>query len=142
MRDTDDFNALWNADSSIALDYSTDHVATWKVFNTFCYKFYMNMHLYVQIKFKFLFLTKQEMEAQVRAKRARNIGLSNFNKTQILNILNVAAIVPSNLQVRVLNIFVCFQKIKTQKVSPFTAVLQFLQYYFIKISISLGEACS
>lgn len=40
------------------------------------------------------------MEAQVKAGRARNIGLSNFNKTQISNILDVAEIKPTNLQVR------------------------------------------
>jgi alcohol dehydrogenase (NADP+) len=39
------------------------------------------------------------MEAQVKAGRTRSIGISNFNESQILNILNSAEIKPSNLQV-------------------------------------------
>lgn len=39
------------------------------------------------------------MEAQVKAGRARSIGLSNFNDSQILNVYNNAEIKPSNLQV-------------------------------------------
>lgn len=39
------------------------------------------------------------MEAQVKAGRAKSIGLSNFNQSQILNIYNNAEIKPSNLQV-------------------------------------------
>ena len=39
------------------------------------------------------------MEEQVRKGRARSIGLSNFNKTQIKIIYDNAEIKPSNLQV-------------------------------------------
>ena len=39
------------------------------------------------------------MEKQVRAGRIKSIGLSNFNETQILRIMNEATIKPSNLQV-------------------------------------------
>ena len=46
------------------------------------------------------YLTKlQEMEKQVKAGRAKSIGLSNFNQTQVLNVYNNAEIKPSNLQV-------------------------------------------
>ncbi|CAH0393581.1 unnamed protein product [Bemisia tabaci] len=41
----------------------------------------------------------QKMEEQVTAGRAKSIGLSNFNQTQILNVYNNAKIKPSNLQV-------------------------------------------
>lgn len=48
----------------------TDHIAVWK-----------------------------EMEKQVKAARAKSIGLSNFNQSQILNVYNKAEIKPSNLQI-------------------------------------------
>ncbi|CAH0393578.1 unnamed protein product [Bemisia tabaci] len=41
----------------------------------------------------------KKMEEQVTAGRAKSIGLSNFNQSQILNIYNNAEIKPSNLQV-------------------------------------------
>ncbi|KAJ8670145.1 hypothetical protein QAD02_001404 [Eretmocerus hayati] len=41
----------------------------------------------------------KEMEKQVKSGRAKSIGLSNFNESQILNIYNNAEIKPSNLQV-------------------------------------------
>lgn len=41
----------------------------------------------------------QAMEAQVKAGRAKSIGLSNFNVAQIENIVKNAEIKPSNLQV-------------------------------------------
>lgn len=34
MRNSD-FTPVWNADGSVALDYGTDHIETWKVFITF-----------------------------------------------------------------------------------------------------------
>lgn len=50
----------------------------------------------------------QEMEKQVKAGRAKSIGLSNFNQTQIANIYNSAEIKPSNLQVkRIHGFFLC-----------------------------------
>ncbi|XP_014219296.1 alcohol dehydrogenase [NADP(+)] B-like [Copidosoma floridanum] len=39
------------------------------------------------------------MEAQVKAGRAKSIGLSNFNQSQVLDVYNSAEIKPSNLQV-------------------------------------------
>lgn len=42
------------------------------------------------------------MEKQVKAGRAKSIGLSNFNESQIQNILNNSEIKPSNLQVFIL----------------------------------------
>lgn len=39
------------------------------------------------------------MEKQVKAGKTRSIGLSNFNESQIQNILNNCEIKPSNLQV-------------------------------------------
>ena len=41
------------------------------------------------------------MENQVAAGRAKSIGLSNFNISQIQNILNNSKIKPSNLQVTI-----------------------------------------
>lgn len=42
------------------------------------------------------------MERQVKAGRTKSIGLSNFNQSQIENILNNSEIKPSNLQVLIL----------------------------------------
>ena len=39
------------------------------------------------------------MEKQVKAGRTKSIGLSNFNESQIQNILNNSEIKPANLQV-------------------------------------------
>lgn len=39
------------------------------------------------------------MEKQVKAGRARSIGLSNFNEDQINEILKISEIKPANLQV-------------------------------------------
>jgi alcohol dehydrogenase (NADP+) len=39
------------------------------------------------------------MENQVKKGRTRSIGLSNFNESQIQNIINSSEIKPSNLQV-------------------------------------------
>lgn len=47
----------------------------------------------------FLFF-HQIMEKQVKEGRARSIGLSNFNESQIVHISNHSEIKPSNLQVR------------------------------------------
>lgn len=44
----------------------------------------------------------QEMEKQVKAGRTRSIGLSNFNESQIRNILDHSDIKPSNLQAIIL----------------------------------------
>lgn len=41
----------------------------------------------------------KEMEKQVKKGRAKSIGLSNFNQSQVLNVYNNAEIKPSNLQV-------------------------------------------
>ncbi|XP_065167026.1 aldo-keto reductase family 1 member A1 isoform X2 [Atheta coriaria] len=57
-------------DGKIMLDMNTDHVATWKV-----------------------------MEEQVDAGKAKAIGLSNFNITQISKVLEHARIKPANLQI-------------------------------------------
>jgi len=57
-------------DGSVVLDLNTDLVAVWK-----------------------------EVEAQVDAGRARSIGISNFNPTQIEKVLKSARIPPANLQV-------------------------------------------
>ncbi|KAK0164556.1 hypothetical protein PV328_003171 [Microctonus aethiopoides] len=54
------------------LDHDTNHVAVWK-----------------------------EMEKQVKAGRAKSIGLSNFNEDQIMEVWKNAEIKPSNLQVEV-----------------------------------------
>lgn len=44
------------------------------------------------------------MEAQVDAGRARSIGLSNFNSSQIARIVKAARIKPANLQIE-LNVY-------------------------------------
>lgn len=41
----------------------------------------------------------QEMEQQVKSGRAKSIGVSSFNESQLLNVYNHAEIKPSNLQV-------------------------------------------
>ncbi|KAK3930824.1 Aldo-keto reductase family 1 member A1 [Frankliniella fusca] len=68
---------VWGPDDSmvspegkIVVEEDTDHIAVWK-----------------------------EMEALVDAGLAKNIGLSNFNKRQIQNILDICRIKPANLQV-------------------------------------------
>ncbi|XP_014218197.1 alcohol dehydrogenase [NADP(+)]-like [Copidosoma floridanum] len=59
-----------NEDGSVVLDLDTDHLDIWKA-----------------------------MEKQVKAGRCRSIGLSNFNRTQLLNVYDHAEIKPSNLQI-------------------------------------------
>ena len=49
------------------------------------------------------------MEKLVRNGKAKSIGLSNFNKTQIQRIFDIAEIKPTNLQVR--NFFKYFQTV-------------------------------
>ena len=43
------------------------------------------------------------MEEQVKAGKTKSIGLSNFNKSQIENVLKNSDIKPSNLQVKFIN---------------------------------------
>ncbi|KAH0951428.1 hypothetical protein HN011_008955 [Eciton burchellii] len=62
--------AATHEDGSYILDFDTDPVLVWK-----------------------------EMEEQVRLGRTRSIGLSNFNKEQILTIWENAQIKPSNVQI-------------------------------------------
>ncbi|KAL2712392.1 alcohol dehydrogenase NADP(+) [Vespula squamosa] len=59
-----------NEKGEIRFDTSTDHVKVWK-----------------------------EMEEQVKQGRAKAIGLSNFNETQISKILSIASLPISNLQI-------------------------------------------
>lgn len=92
MRPAEDkYELAWNADGTLKLDVNTDHISTWKVrvqhFKKILYQSDLKLKLW------------QEMEAQVKAGRARSIGLSNFNESQILRVLNHAEIKPSNLQV-------------------------------------------
>ncbi|OXU22457.1 hypothetical protein TSAR_011418 [Trichomalopsis sarcophagae] len=68
----DSYELATNEDGSVVLDTQTDPIAAWK-----------------------------EMEKQVKEGRTKSIGLSNFNETQIRNILKEAKIKPSNLQVEV-----------------------------------------
>ncbi|XP_058799853.1 aldo-keto reductase Mkms_1984-like isoform X2 [Phymastichus coffea] len=58
------------SDDPPVMDFTTDHLAIWKA-----------------------------MEAQVKAGRAKSIGISNFNETQVLNVFDNAEIKPSNLQI-------------------------------------------
>lgn len=46
-----------------------------------------------------VFFYAQELEKQVKAGRAKSIGLSNFNQSQVSNVYDNAEIKPSNLQV-------------------------------------------
>ncbi|KAJ8687958.1 hypothetical protein QAD02_023753, partial [Eretmocerus hayati] len=61
---------LFDKDGHMEFDYNIDHLGVWK-----------------------------QMEKQVRAGRTKSIGISNFNSTQIMNIMNHAEIMPSNLQI-------------------------------------------
>ena len=45
------------------------------------------------------------MEKQVKSGLTKSIGVSNFNKTQLMTVYDNAEIKPSNLQVIKLNIF-------------------------------------
>lgn len=56
----------------------------------------------IQNEFKFLIKIDhvlQEMEKQVKAGKLKSIGLSNFNKTQVLKVWHNSEIKPTNLQV-------------------------------------------
>ena len=46
-----------------------------------------------------MILDLQEMEKLVKSGRIRAIGISNFNESQIIKIIENAEIMPSNLQV-------------------------------------------
>ncbi|XP_058799848.1 aldo-keto reductase family 1 member A1 isoform X8 [Phymastichus coffea] len=70
IQDKDTFAPATNANGTFALDLESDPVAVWK-----------------------------EMEKQVKAGRTKSIGLSNFNISQIQNILNNSEIKPSNIQI-------------------------------------------
>ncbi|XP_014219297.1 1,5-anhydro-D-fructose reductase [Copidosoma floridanum] len=70
IQDKNSFTPAINEDGSFMLDLESQPVAVWK-----------------------------EMEKQVKAGRAKSIGLSNFNISQIQNILNNSEIKPSNVQV-------------------------------------------
>ncbi|OXU26253.1 hypothetical protein TSAR_006992 [Trichomalopsis sarcophagae] len=70
VKDKYKYEPALNPDGSVVLDTDTDHVAVWKA-----------------------------MEKQVKAGRVRSIGLSNFNKSQLLNVYDHAEIKPSNLQI-------------------------------------------
>ncbi len=50
------------------------------------------------------------MEEQVDKGRARSIGISNFNRSQIERIMKVARIQPANQQVRIAKNCLCNQK--------------------------------
>ncbi|XP_003427330.1 aldo-keto reductase family 1 member A1-like [Nasonia vitripennis] len=70
LQRTPDFRHLKYENGTYALDTSTDHIAVWK-----------------------------EMEKLVKAGKAKSIGLSNFNKTQVLRVWENSEIKPSNLQI-------------------------------------------
>ncbi|XP_058789970.1 1,5-anhydro-D-fructose reductase-like [Phymastichus coffea] len=70
MKRTEDFQILKYDNESFAIDYSTNHFAIWRA-----------------------------LEKQVKAGKVKSIGLSNFNKTQLLRLWNFAEIKPSNLQI-------------------------------------------
>ena len=48
------------------------------------------------------------MEKMVEKGYTKSIGLSNFNESQILEIINNAYIKPSNLQVKLTKLFITF----------------------------------
>ncbi|XP_011503610.1 PREDICTED: alcohol dehydrogenase [NADP(+)]-like isoform X2 [Ceratosolen solmsi marchali] len=70
IQDQNSFAPATNTDGTITLDLKSDPVAVWK-----------------------------EMEHQVKKGLTRSIGLSNFNESQIQNIINNSEIKPSNIQV-------------------------------------------
>lgn len=76
-------------DGKIMLDMNTDHVATWKVITV----------LLTNRLFNNCFSITKVMEEQVDAGKAKAIGLSNFNITQISKVLEHARIKPANLQI-------------------------------------------
>ena len=82
-----------NENGEIRLDVTTDHLAVWA-----------------------------EMEKQVVAGRARAIGLSNFNISQVTRILNVARVPVSNLQIE---LHVYFQQ------KELVSIFLFSFFYFL-----------
>ncbi|KAK9875058.1 hypothetical protein WA026_005858 [Henosepilachna vigintioctopunctata] len=68
----DEVNNFPSDESGRLFTEPTDHVAVWK-----------------------------KMEEQVDSGKARSIGLSNFNQSQITKILNIARIKPANLQIEI-----------------------------------------
>ncbi|KAJ8670128.1 hypothetical protein QAD02_001387 [Eretmocerus hayati] len=77
---TKDFDWFKYKNGSLALDYTTDHIAVWKA-----------------------------LEHQVWAGKIRSLGLSNFNQSQILRIWNNSWIKPSNIEMEV-NVYIQQQR--------------------------------
>lgn len=90
------------------LDAETDHIKTWKV--RYCYKILMDANKIAQIvKLIYKF---QAMEECQKAGLVRNLGLSNFNESQIAKIINKANFKPQVLQVE---LHAYFQQISLRK---------------------------